>query len=97
MFAAGVGWVFRASGCLGTYIGDPGGQSASGRGALLSGLSGLDWTIAGEVLSVATAVKLHGEGDGDKEERLVLRTIDGRDQPGQGCTGRSRLISPGLG
>lgn len=40
--------------------------------------------IAGEVLSVATAVKLHGEGGGFKEERLVLRTSGGRDQPGQG-------------
>jgi hypothetical protein len=39
----------------------------------------------GDVLSVATAVKLHGEGGGSKEERLVLRTIGGRDQPGQGA------------
>jgi hypothetical protein len=50
-----------------------------------------------EALSVATVVKLYGEGDGDKEERLVLHAIGGSDRPGQECMGRSRLFFPGLG
>jgi hypothetical protein len=44
----------------------------------------------GEVLSLATAVKLHGEGGGDKEERLVLRTIVAATSPDRG-------VRPGRG
>jgi len=50
-----------------------------------------------EVPGVATVVQLYGEGDGVKEERLVLRAIGGRDRPREGVRARSRPISPGLG
>ena len=36
---------------------------------------------------VATAVQLSGEGDDDKEERLVLHAFGVRDRPMQGAAG----------
>jgi hypothetical protein len=71
---------------LGKYLGRSGRAEHERTGCSSSGLAGLSADVQGG----ATAVQLSGEGDGDKEERLVLRVIGGRDRPGRGCVRAGR-------